>query len=198
MISVYIHIPFCNRICTYCDFCKLLKVDAWVNDYLVSLEKEIKSLYRGEEVKTLYIGGGSPSCLNIEQLKKLFDVLSIFKFTSNCEITFEANSGDLTLEKLLFLKDKVNRLSIGIETFNKKYLKLMGRDLNVLNIKAAKQYFDNINLDLLYNLDLQNTLELKEDLKKILELDVPHISAYSLIIEPHTKLFIECYKETTD
>ena len=76
--SIYIHIPFCNTICSYCDFCKFLKNDKWIEKYLVSLENEINQKYKGEVIETLYIGGGTPSSLNLEQLTKLFNIIKVF------------------------------------------------------------------------------------------------------------------------
>ena len=104
MISVYIHIPFCTKICTYCDFCKLFRNDDWIDNYLNELTKEIDKYYQNEEVKTLYIGGGTPSTLNINELEKLFQIIDKFNINKNAEITFEANSEDLTEEKLNYLK----------------------------------------------------------------------------------------------
>ena len=121
-MSIYIHIPFCSSICTYCDFCKVLKNNQWINKYLTSLEKEIKQNYHGEYVKTLYIGGGTPSSLSLEDLTRLFSILKIFNIDEDTEITFESNSEDLTLDKINFLKQHINRLSIGVQTFNKKTL----------------------------------------------------------------------------
>lgn len=198
MISVYVHIPFCFRICSYCDFCKVYKNDNWTIRYLDSLESEIKSLYKGETVKTLYIGGGTPSCLSVNQLKRLFDILNIFHLSVDCEITFEANCEDLTKEKLDFLKDKINRLSIGVETFNPKYLKILNRGVNVENILLAKKYFSNINVDLMYNFKDQRLNDLKKDVKFLLDLNVPHVSLYSLIVEKNTKLFISGYEALDD
>lgn len=192
MISVYIHIPFCAHICNYCDFCKLLKNEKWINDYLMALEKEIKENYQGEIVKTLYIGGGTPSTLSLKELEKLFNILKIFKLDKNAEITFESNVQDLTKEKLEFLKDKINRLSIGVESFNKENLAILGRPLvNKDNIMLAKKYFKNINVDLIYGFN--NDKYLKDDLEEILNLKAPHISLYSLILEEHTKLYIKGY-----
>ncbi len=195
MISVYIHIPFCESICTYCDFCKLLKNDKWIDDYLIALKKEVESNYKGEKLKTLYIGGGTPSSLSIKQLEKLFDILKVFKLSKNAEITFESNAHDLTLEKLEFLKDKINRLSIGVQTFNNELIKVLGRkEADINNIILAKKYFDNINIDLMYGFNEENIDILKKDLETILKLDIPHISTYSLILEKHTRLYIEGYK----
>ena len=122
--AVYIHIPFCENICSYCDFCKLHKNEKWITDYLEELYKEIKQNYKGETIKTLYIGGGTPSSLNIKQLEKLFEILKIFNLDKNPEITLEANVEDLNKEKLEFLKIKINRLSIGVQTFNEELLKI--------------------------------------------------------------------------
>lgn len=197
--AAYIHIPFCTNICTYCDFCKLYKNDKWIDKYLNALENEIRSNYQHEKLKTLYFGGGTPSSLTIDQLKKLFKITSIFNLDDGCEITFECNVEDLTKEKLEFLKTKVNRLSIGVQSFNPKILKLLGRpNVNIENIILAKQYFDNINLDLMYGFKEQTLKDLKEDIEIFLSLNIPHLSAYSLILEPHTKLFIENYELDED
>ncbi|MBR3199101.1 MAG: radical SAM family heme chaperone HemW [Bacilli bacterium] len=193
-MSVYIHIPFCNKICSYCDFPKMLKNEKWIDDYLNELEKEIKENYKGEIIETLYIGGGTPSSLNIKELRKLFKIIKIFNIKNNAEITIEANSEDLTNEKLKLLSKHTNRLSIGIETFNKKTLKELNRKVNVKNIANAFKYFKNINLDLMYGFKNQTLEDLKEDLNKIIELNPTHISAYSLIIEPNTKFYINNYQ----
>lgn len=193
--AVYIHIPFCQSICSYCDFCKLHKHEQWINDYLNELEKEIKQNYKGEKIKTLYIGGGTPSCLNIKQLEKIFQILKIFNLDDNPEITLEANVEDLTKEKLEFLKDKINRLSIGIQTFNTDLLKILGRQpVDIENIKLAQKYFENINADLMYNFNEETKDILKTDIETLLKLKIPHISTYSLILEPHTKLYINNYQ----
>ena len=145
-MSIYIHIPFCTQICSYCDFCKLYKNEKWIDKYLKALENEIKQNYQGEIIKTLYIGGGTPSALSLNELKKLFKIIQIFKLDKNAEITFETNTEDLTLEKINFLKTKINRLSIGLQTFNKNYLKTLNRKINIENLKYAFQNFDNINI----------------------------------------------------
>lgn len=193
-MSVYIHIPFCSHICSYCDFPKVLKNNIWIKKYLKALEKEIKLNYKGEEINTLYIGGGTPSSLELSDLKVLFNIFKIFNFSKDVEITFEANSEDLTEEKLLFLSRKINRLSIGVETFNNNRLKDLNRELCVDNIKKASKYFKNINLDLMYGFDRQTIDDLKNDLDEILKLNPSHISTYSLIIEKNTKFYIDGYR----
>lgn len=193
-MSIYIHIPFCSKICAYCDFPKIIKNEKLIDKYLIELEKEIKKNYKGEKVKTIYIGGGTPTALSLKQLKKLFKIISRIKTYKNAEITIEANSEDLNEKKLTFLKEKVNRLSIGIETFNKKILRETNRSINIDNIKNAFKYFENINLDLMYGFKNQKTEDLEKDLKEIIKLNPTHISTYSLIIEPNTKFYIENYQ----
>ncbi len=198
MKAVYIHIPFCNTICTYCDFPKVYKNDIWINKYLKKLEDEIKENYKGELIETIYIGGGTPSSLNIKQLTKLFKIIQIFNISIDAEITLEANSEDLTPEKLLFLKDKINRLSIGVQTFNNKLLRLMNRTVNITNLKKAFKYFHNINIDLMYGFNEETPDILKQDLKEILKLKPTHISTYNLILEPNTILYIKGYRLKND
>lgn len=195
MRSVYIHIPFCNSICSYCDFCKFLNNDVWASNYLDYLKKEIEKYYEKDTVKTLYIGGGTPSCLSYNNLVKLFNIIKIFKLTSDCEFTYECNINDLSEELLLFLKENgVNRLSIGVESFNKYKLKYLNRKHNKKDIfskiaLARKIGFDNINIDIMYALPIEDMSILKKDIKYALKLKVDHISTYSLIIEEHTLLY---------
>jgi len=201
--SVYIHIPFCKSICSYCDFCKMFYVKKWVGKYLDALYKEVQEKYEGEEIKTLYIGGGTPSALNIKELEKLKDIIDLFNISKNCEITFEANIQDLNDIYLTYLKNiGVNRLSIGIESFDDAKLKLMGREATfdqadkVIKIARSKG-FNNINVDFIYALPNENIETTKEDIKKFIKLKPDHISAYSLILEKNTKMNIH-YKETVD
>ncbi len=197
--AVYIHIPFCASICTYCDFAKVLKNEKWIDAYLKALKQEIKINYQGEIINTLYIGGGTPSTLSLQQLETLFNILKIFKLSKNVEITLEANVEDLTQEKLEFLKNKINRLSIGVQSFDDKILKLLGRKrVDKSNLILAKKYFNNINVDLMYGFNEENLDILKEDINMLLNLDIPHISTYSLILEPHTKLYIDNYQLLDD
>lgn len=193
--SIYIHIPFCSNICSYCDFCKFYYNEKIVNFYLESLELEIKNNYQNEEIETIYIGGGTPSSLSISELTKLFNTLKIINVSSNLEFTFECNVMDITIEKLEFLKKKgVNRLSVGIQSFQSEILKFLEREYNkediIYRINLAKKYFDNINIDLMYAIPGEDLNILKCDIEEFLLLDVNHISTYSLIIEEHTKLSI--------
>lgn len=193
--SLYIHIPFCKNICSYCDFCKMYYNGEIVNNYLIALEKEINKYYKKEIMNTIYIGGGTPSSLSIEQLQKLFEILKIVNTSSSLEFTFEVNINDINEELLdILVKNKVNRLSIGIETINDKFLKLIDRHHTKEEVYdkviLAKKYFNNINVDFMYGFTNQTIEELKKDLDFFKELDVNHISIYSLILEPNTKLYI--------
>lgn len=195
--SVYIHIPFCDNICSYCDFCKMKYKKEWVEAYLNSLKNEIINYYKGEEVRTLYIGGGTPSILSVDELTKLFEIVSLLNLSNLEEFTIECNIESINNEKLiLFKKNNVNRLSIGVQTFNSKYLKLLNRnhtkeEVNT-KIELAKAVgFDNINVDLIYALPNQTIKDLESDVDEFLKLNVTHISCYSLMIEPNTKLYID-------
>lgn len=196
MDSVYIHIPFCKKICTYCDFCKLYLNENFVSPYLLALENEINEKYQGEEIKTIYIGGGTPSSLRSDDLIKLFDIIKVFNTNRLVEFTFECNLNDINDELLTILSEnKVNRLSIGIESFNKKKLSFMNREhtfKDALNkVSLCRKYgFDNINIDLIYGIPKETIGVLKKDLKKVLKLNPEHISTYSLIIEDNTVIGI--------
>ncbi len=192
--SIYIHIPFCKTICSYCDFCKMYYDDKLINKYLDSLEKEIKSKYKNEVIETLYIGGGTPSILNIDELKRLFKIIKSFNLSKNIEFTFECNI-DIEEEKLkLLYKNRVNRLSFGIQTFNKKHLKFLNRNHTkeevFEKVKEAKNIgFNNINIDLIYAIPGETIKDLENDLNLFLSLNIEHISCYSLIIEKNTILY---------
>ena len=194
MKSAYIHIPFCTSICSYCDFCKMFYNPKWAHDYLIALRDEMNDLYMGEELKTIYIGGGTPSCLSIKEMEFLLKCVSSFERSLDYEFTFECNLNDITEEKLLLLKNYgVNRLSIGIESFCEEKLKLMGRHHTFLEAKEKiglirKCGFSNINVDLIYGFFSETLADLKDDIKKFLDLGVEHISTYSLILSDHTLL----------
>ena len=194
MKSVYIHIPFCKTICTYCDFPKLYKEEAMIDNYLNALKNEVKEYYNEEEIYTIYIGGGTPSCLNSNQLLKLKEIIDLFKFNNLEEFTFECNIEDISPDLIDYLKTlKVTRLSIGIQSFNKDKLSLLGRNadfkdaLEKINL-LKENNFNNINLDLIYGLPNERLSDLRMDLKKFLKLKPTHLSTYSLIIEENTIL----------
>lgn len=192
MASIYIHIPFCKSICAYCDFAKVLYNRDLVANYLEKLSSEIEDSYDGECVETLYIGGGTPSCLSDYEREKLKDIVDIFTFAEDYEFTFECNIEDIDLGLLYDLKEMgVNRLSIGIESFDCDKLAFMGRKADYKDVEAKiamvrKSGFTNINLDLMYGIPYERVADLKKDLNLFLKLSPEHISAYSLIIEDYT------------
>lgn len=190
--SAYVHIPFCTQICYYCDFSKVFIKNQPVDSYLEHLIEEYHS-YDIKKLRTLYIGGGTPTALSARQLafllEKLTDKLDLSYLE---ELTIEANPGDLDQEKIAVLKDSpVNRVSLGVQTFNDRMLKQIGRshsekDIyeNIANLKKAG--FDNISIDLIYALPKQTMEDVKINVAKAIALDIPHMSLYSLILENHT------------
>lgn len=190
--SAYVHIPFCTQICYYCDFSKVFIQNQPVDAYLESLIKEFRS-YDISKLKTLYLGGGTPTAISAEQLDYLLTELIVgIDLESLEEFTIEANPGDLTVEKIEVLKKSaVNRVSLGVQTFNDKHLKRIGRSHNEAQIYSTidslkNAGFYNISIDLIYALPGQTMADVKENVKKALALDIPHLSLYSLILENHT------------
>ena len=190
--SAYVHIPFCTQICYYCDFSKVFIKNQPVDSYLEHLLQEFHS-YDIQKLRTLYIGGGTPTALSASQLKVLLDGLTKNLDLSMLEeLTIEANPGDLDADKIAVLKNSaVNRVSLGVQTFDDKMLKKIGRshtekDIyeNIDRLKLAG--FDNISIDLIYALPGQTMEQVKENVAKAISLDIPHMSLYSLILENHT------------
>lgn len=201
--AVYIHIPFCTNICKYCDFNKFYIKNQPVDDYVDSLELEMQ--LRGPvEAKSVFIGGGTPSALSVEQLRKLLEIIKENVVIGKVEFTVEANPDDLTREKMeLLLEYGVNRLSLGVQTFNDKLLQEIGRTHSAASaietISLAKEVgFTNISIDMIYGLPGQTLDDVKNDMAKAIELDLQHISAYSLIVEPKTVFYIEDEKGNLD
>ena len=190
--SAYVHIPFCTQICYYCDFSKVFIKNQPVDSYLEHLLQEFHS-YDIQKLRTLYIGGGTPTALSAPQLELLLDGLTKNLDLSVLEeLTIEANPGDLDEDKIAVLKKSaVNRVSLGVQTFDDKMLKKIGRshlekDIyeNIDRLKLAG--FDNISIDLIYALPGQTMDQVKENVAKAISLDIPHMSLYSLILENHT------------
>ncbi|MCK1241758.1 radical SAM family heme chaperone HemW [Streptococcus uberis] len=190
--SAYVHIPFCTQICYYCDFSKVFIKNQPVDDYLRALIQEFRS-YEIKSLKTLYIGGGTPTAITASQLDYLLtELVRDLDLSKLEEFTIEANPGDLDQDKIQVLKKSaVNRISLGVQTFNDKHLKQIGRSHNeaqiyttIDSLKAAG--FHNISIDLIYALPGQTLEQVKENVAKALALDIPHLSLYSLILEHHT------------
>ena len=197
--SLYIHIPFCNKICDYCDFTKLQYFRNFASKYLEALGEELES-YRIKDLKTIYVGGGTPTALEddlFEQLLKIID-----PYTEGViEYTFEANPESLSLDKIKMLKaHRVNRISLGVQTTDDKILKMVNRDHSFEQVKEAVKNLkdvgiDNINVDLILGLPHTSEKILKKDIENVLSLGVKHVSCYGLTVNPHTVLFNEGFKE---
>ncbi|AIZ60872.1 coproporphyrinogen III oxidase [Bacillus safensis] len=200
MKAAYIHIPFCEHICHYCDFNKFFIKTQPVDEYLAALEKEMQHTIeqKGEqELKTIFIGGGTPTSLTVSQLDKLMNSIhSVLKPTKNLiEFAVEANPDELSLEKLHVLKAAgVNRLSFGVQTFEDDLLKKIGRvhqkkDVLTSFERARAVGFDNISLDLMFGLPHQEKHHVMNSLETAFSLGAEHYSVYSLIVEPKTVFY---------
>ena len=196
MKGLYIHIPFCKRICTYCDFPKQIAKEETKEIYLDYLLNEIASYESSgilKDIRSVYIGGGTPNSLSIQQLERLFQAIDpILK--KSLENTIEINSELFTEDQAkLFVKYNINRVSIGAQTFDSKILKDIQRlhtyKIVKETVKLLRRYgIQNINIDMMYGLPNQSLKQLKQDVRKVLGLMVPHISYYSLILEEKTIL----------
>lgn len=198
--GLYIHIPFCHQICFYCDFNKVFFKDQPVDAYIDSLEKEL-SLWKqqgalDQPLETIFLGGGTPTSLEPRQLEKLLGYIHEYvPMTSDVEWTSEANPDELTFEKIQVLfKGGVNRLSMGVQSFDEDLLKRLGRthsngDVARAVEDARKVGFTNISFDLMYGLPGQTMKQWEDTLEQAFAFDLPHFSAYSLIIEPKTVFY---------
>lgn len=196
MSGIYIHIPFCKQACHYCDFhfsTSMGKKEAMVS----ALKKELvlrKSEFRDEIVATIYFGGGTPSVLSSQEINDIIaEVYLHYNVVAHPEITLEANPDDLTDRKIEELsKSKINRLSIGIQSFFVEDLKLMNRAHSAIeaetSIVKAMQHFENISIDLIYGIPDMSNERWEQNIAKALSFGVPHISSYALTVEPKTAL----------
>lgn len=194
--AIYIHIPFCEHICYYCDFNKVFLEGQPVDEYVDLLIKEMKLTANKTgvvPVDTVFVGGGTPTTLNEWQIAKLCTaVQEIFPLKEGAEFSFEANPGDLSISKLQTMKDYgVNRISMGVQSFNNELLKKIGRIHTVKDVYQSVENmravgFENVSIDLIFSLPGQTEADFKDTLNQALALDLPHYSAYSLIIEPKT------------
>ncbi|MCG2586927.1 radical SAM family heme chaperone HemW [Rhodohalobacter sulfatireducens] len=197
MSGIYIHIPFCKQACSYCDFYFLTR-DKLRQPFVEALLSEINSYgdtkFSKEIVRTIYLGGGTPSLLNNKQLESIFGALhSVFDIDAE-EITMELNPDDVTRDYLSMIQDLgVNRASMGVQSFDKKLLEFMHRAHNPEEAFSAlealqKTGFPTFTADLIYGNPGQSVETLEQDIDKLLSFDPPHISAYSLTVEPKTRL----------
>lgn len=200
MRGMYIHIPFCHQICHYCDFNKVFFDNQPVDEYIESIGQELQLMkeegIQFSTLETVFIGGGTPTSLSAQQLGRLLEVIGQYvDIPSLKEFTTEANPDELTTEKLRVLKSGgINRLSIGVQSFDEALLKKIGRTHNaedpvrVIN-EAREVGFTNISIDLIYGLPGQTIQQWQETLDQALALDLEHYSGYSLIVEPKTVFY---------
>lgn len=196
--GLYIHYPFCSKICNYCDFA--VSTESHLKDrYFQALKNEIELDTQSDlskEINTIYIGGGTPSLMPLNHLEELTSILKDkFKFTDDLEFSMEINPGTVSKEQFNAYKQiGLNRVSIGVQSFQKRELGIITRNHSPKSaIKAVEDAnaagFDNISLDLMFSLPYQNKKSLLENLQIAIDLPISHISTYSLIYEPRTPLF---------
>ncbi|MDT2737024.1 radical SAM family heme chaperone HemW [Enterococcus pseudoavium] len=193
--SAYVHIPFCEHICYYCDFNKVFLEGQPVDEYIEALLKEAKLAlleHPVDKMETLYVGGGTPTSLNAAQLERLLSGLREILPYQNGEFTVEANPGDLTADKLAVMKNfGVNRLSMGVQTFDDRLLKKIGRKHTAQDVYDTirlleEKDFQNVTIDLIYALPGQTLESFRDTVTRALALDLPHYALYSLILENQT------------
>ncbi len=193
--SLYIHIPFCESICDYCDFTKLQYFRIFAIPYLKRLKEELEVVASNKEVKTIYVGGGTPTSLDDDLFLELLQMIKPYT-TKVQEYTFECNPESLSLNKVKMMKSNgVNRISIGVESTDDKILKSINRHHTFNDVKNAvtllkENGIDNINLDLILGLPNVSEKMLEKDIKNILSLNPNHISCYSLTVHEHTVFFL--------
>lgn len=202
-LGLYIHIPFCHSKCFYCDFNSYDNKTTYIKPYMDSLLKELKSkkhILDRYVIKSIFIGGGTPSIVEIDYMKELFEYIKTLNLSKDIEYTIESNPGTLNEEKLRFyLNNGVNRISMGFQAWQDKLLKSIGRihtkEEFLRNFKCARKVgFKNINVDLMFGLPNQRLDDWKETLENIIELNPEHISTYSLKIEDNT-VFAQKYDD---
>lgn len=194
--GIYIHIPFCHQICNYCDFNKVFFKNQPVDEYIETLGEEMRLWTANHDfhnIETIFLGGGTPTSLSPKQLNKLLSFIQMYiPLEHVTEFTSEANPDELTKEKLEVLyQGGVNRLSLGVQAFQEDLLKKLGRTHSNDHVfhtidEARRIGFDNISIDLMYGLPGQTMQQWKETLNIAFSLQLPHYSAYSLIVEPKT------------
>lgn len=189
--ALYVHVPFCDKICAYCDFMRVITHPKLIDDYLAALEQELAS-FPPESYKTIYIGGGTPTALNESQLERLLKLLAPFANAVE-EYTIEINPESLTVAKASLMKAYgINRASIGVQSFEDKELKLLHRAHHVEDIQRSldiliEQGITNLSIDLIYGLPLQTLESFDRSLRLAMQLPITHLSLYSLTIEPNSE-----------
>ncbi|MGM9949863.1 MAG: radical SAM family heme chaperone HemW [Lysinibacillus sp.] len=204
--GVYIHIPFCHQICNYCDFNKVFFKNQPVDEYIEALGREMAMAVESRphafaQIETIFLGGGTPTALSAQQITRLLELIRTYiPMEHVVEFSSEANPDELSEDKLAALFDGgVNRLSMGVQSFDQDLLKRIGRTHSNEHVYetvalAKKVGFTNLSIDLMYGLPQQTMEQWKETLRLALDLDLPHYSAYSLIVEPKTIFYIQYAK----
>ena len=200
--ALYVHIPFCRKFCPYCDYPKTLYSASTIEQYIESLLLDIKNLNIAKHsLKTIYFGGGTPNCLPFESMKTLLTNLApLIDKKSKYEWTIEMNPELISRDILELVRSYgVNRISLGVQTFNDYQLELLGRLVNretILNqLRLVGEYFDNYSVDLIYGLPEDDLDVLKENLRLLHEFNVPHISVYPLTVHRNTEYYRSGIKE---
>ena len=197
MAGIYIHVPFCKQKCNYCNFhfsTKQDNVEELVSGMIIELDQR-KSYLKTKKIDSIYFGGGTPSIIDVKHIINIIEkIYSLFDVKKTAEITMEFNPDDIKKEKLNKLRQAgINRLSIGIQSFNNEDLIFMNRSHNakeaISSIKLAKECgFNNMSIDLIYGVQNQTDKTWKKNLNQMFELEIDHFSAYALTVEPDTKL----------
>lgn len=200
--ALYVHVPFCTKICAYCDFFRVVAHPQLIAQYLGSLKVELAA-YPHQQYQTIYIGGGTPTSLNEKELTILFEILKpVAKQTH--EYTIEINPESLTLAKVKIMRNYgINRVSLGIQTFDENELKLLHRFHTIKDIKQAidlltENGITNISIDFIYGLPLQTLESFTKSIHEAFKYPITHLSLYSLTIEPHSEFGRQGVKKVTD
>lgn len=191
--GIYVHIPFCIKKCFYCDFISYENCSDIYDEYINSLIDEMRK-YGGKKADTIFIGGGTPTLLPVYLLEKLlYNIRSVFDILPDAEISIEANPKTLDKKKISVLKKYVNRISVGVQSFNDKELAALGRIHNAQEayetILMVRDNFENFNIDIISSIPHQTAESMKRTLEAAVKLKPPHISCYSLITEEKTPLY---------
>ncbi|QDU07913.1 radical SAM family heme chaperone HemW [Gimesia aquarii] len=193
--SAYIHVPFCQHRCGYCDFTLVAQKDHLIDDYLAAMEQQLSGVGEDVELKTLFLGGGTPTHLSINQLQRLFNaIFSHFQLATDYEFSIEANPLNLTEEKIDFLKQAgVNRVSLGVQSFDSNILTFLERDHQPQQVfeivQRLQSRIENTSLDLIFAVPGQNLENWKTTLNHAIQLNIPHVSTYGLTIEKGTSFW---------
>lgn len=195
-IGIYIHIPFCKSKCYYCDFTSFANKEDMIDEYISCVINELRNKARHSyNVKTIFIGGGTPSYIDEQQIEKIITTIrKYYNVSENAEISIEVNPGTVNKEKLeCYLVNGINRLSIGLQSTNNDILHEIGRIHNYRQfedtVKLAKEVgFENINSDIIIGLPKQTIYDVENTINKLIDLNLTHISVYSLIVEENTIL----------